>query len=141
MLVCLKEWRSTVFPTVFGHSSMCGAAALISDQELERVSRCAPIPSPEQLRRVLIKWSRVDSLLDSLWSTLHDSGFTLPPLPEPSDLALPEASDTPAPSAPVRTRKARAPPKPKPKPIPSGSAESSTVAHPPPTPSDPAPKR
>lgn len=66
---------------------MFGASALISDDDLERISRCAPVPSIEQLRRYLVNWYRVDSHLESMWDALKAGGFTGPVPPAENDAA------------------------------------------------------
>ncbi|QRV85689.1 Helicase conserved C-terminal domain [Ceratobasidium sp. AG-Ba] len=76
MLSCLLAWRKATFPSIFGRSSLFGAPALISDDELERISRCAPVCSIEQLRSYLIKWRYVDTQLPSMWEALQTGGFT-----------------------------------------------------------------
>lgn len=55
---------------------MFGASALISDDELERISRCAPVPSIDRLRSYLVKWRYVDTQLQSMWEALQAGGFT-----------------------------------------------------------------
>ncbi|KAG8770323.1 hypothetical protein FRC12_004354 [Ceratobasidium sp. 428] len=78
MLACLRTWRAAAFPSAFGVSRMFGASALISDGELERISRCAPVPSIDRLRSYLVKWTHVDSQLESMWEALKAGGFALP---------------------------------------------------------------
>ncbi|KAG8679935.1 hypothetical protein FRC09_018614, partial [Ceratobasidium sp. 395] len=84
---------------------MFGAAALIDDHDLERVSRCAPIPSIERLRRVLIKWHFVDSHLESMWNTLEESGFTICKTPAETTAAPEPDSGSQPTSRPKATRK------------------------------------
>lgn len=88
---------------------MFSVSALISDHDLQRISRCAPIPSIEQLRRYLVRWARVDSHLESMWNALEEGGFTK--LNPPVKLDTPVASSQPA-KARRATQKPLAPPKP-----------------------------
>ncbi|KAF8594095.1 hypothetical protein BDV93DRAFT_565793 [Ceratobasidium sp. AG-I] len=92
MLSCLLTWRKAVFPSVFGRSSMFGVSALISDSELERISRSAPLPSIDRLRSYLIKWSRVDTQLESMWEALKAGGFALPA--EPVEVTMSKSTST-----------------------------------------------
>ncbi|KAG8724199.1 hypothetical protein FRC12_002125 [Ceratobasidium sp. 428] len=78
MLACLRAWRSAAFSSAFGISRMFGASALISDTELERISRCAPVSSIDRLRSYLVKWPHVNSQLESMWEALKAGGFALP---------------------------------------------------------------
>jgi hypothetical protein len=110
MLACLLAWRNAVFPTVFGKASMFGASALISDHDLDRISRCAPLPSISQLRRYLAKWPRAESHSESMWNALKDGGFTEPNPPPQTNASTAPAQRLPKPQA---TRKSRAPPKPR----------------------------
>jgi hypothetical protein len=115
MLSCLVAWREATFLRVFGPDSLFGAEALISDHDIERISRCASVPSIHQLRRYLIKWPDVDSHLESMWNALEEGGFTLsndsPVVPPPAPPALPthnqlpaESSSIPAPRLPSKSR-------------------------------------
>ncbi|KAG8720656.1 hypothetical protein FRC08_018568 [Ceratobasidium sp. 394] len=106
MLSCLFNWRDITFSVIFGSSSMFGAAALINDHDLERVSRCAPIPSIERLRRVLIKWHFVDSHLESMWNALEERGFTVHTIPTETATPAPDLASQPT----SQPRVARNPP-------------------------------
>ncbi|KAG8763630.1 hypothetical protein FRC12_008479 [Ceratobasidium sp. 428] len=106
MLSCLLNWRDKTFSAVFGSSSMFGVAALIDDHDLERVSRCAPVPSIERLRRVLIKWHYVDSHLESMWNTLEEGGFTICKTPAETAAASEPDSGSQSTSRSKSTRKA-----------------------------------
>ncbi|QRV94683.1 DEAD/DEAH box helicase [Ceratobasidium sp. AG-Ba] len=102
MLSCLRTWRANAFPSAFGLSRMFGSSALISDIELERISRCAPVPSIDRLRSYLVKWPYVDSQLESMWEALKAGGFALPvespaPIASGSSLVC-DSQPTPGPS-------------------------------------------
>ncbi|KDN35670.1 hypothetical protein RSAG8_11413, partial [Rhizoctonia solani AG-8 WAC10335] len=106
MLSCLENWRESTVPKVFGLDSLYGPEALISDHDIERVSRCAPIPSVQQLRRYLTKWPDVDTHLKSMWNALEEGGFTLLNDPDPvqststpSNLGHPPPLQTPGASS------------------------------------------
>lgn len=71
---------------------MFGASALISDSELERILRCAPLPSIERLRSYLVKWPRVDTQLKSMWEALKAGGFTTPV--ESAEATIPGSTPT-----------------------------------------------
>ncbi|QRV84911.1 Helicase conserved C-terminal domain [Ceratobasidium sp. AG-Ba] len=89
--------RANAFPSAFGVSRMFGSSALISDAELERISRCAPVPSMDRLRSYLVKWLHVDSQLESMWEALKAGGFALPitsPDPVASDSSLAPHSES-----------------------------------------------
>ncbi|KDN35025.1 hypothetical protein RSAG8_11936, partial [Rhizoctonia solani AG-8 WAC10335] len=151
----------------FGATRMFGAAVLISDDDLVRVSRCTPVPSIEQLRRYLIKWIYVDTLLESMWTSLEGAGFTVLNVVERED-ALVAAPSEPAPGLQVATKPTtssqmrRSNPRPLPLNIPASNtprnphsihpatapsavnhtpSQSTQSSHPPPTPSFPPPKR
>ncbi|CEL58891.1 hypothetical protein RSOLAG1IB_12217 [Rhizoctonia solani AG-1 IB] len=107
MLASLKQWRLVRFQQTFGEYSMMSAGALLSDGDLERVARCSPISSIEQLRRYLLKWPRIDSHLDSMWEALKSAGYTV------SDDAAPATASASTPALNVRTsQKRRTQPKP-----------------------------
>ncbi|CUA68631.1 putative protein L294 [Acanthamoeba polyphaga mimivirus] [Rhizoctonia solani] len=138
---------------------MFGAAVLISDEDLMRVSRCTPLPSIEQLRRYLIKWIYVDTLLESMWSSLQNAGFAVPDAAEPEDVSvvvLSGSSSRPRATANPVTLSHTQKLNPRPKPLnisasnntrhlslrSAGASHSATgSSHPPPTPSFPPPKR
>ncbi|KAG9120324.1 hypothetical protein FRC07_004225, partial [Ceratobasidium sp. 392] len=95
---------------------MFGAAALIDDHDLERVSRCAPVPSIERLRRVLVKWHFVDSHLESMWNTLEEGGFTVCGTPAETTASTPEpgSQSTSQSKAPRKTSRRRSSATPRP---------------------------
>ncbi|KAG8679933.1 hypothetical protein FRC09_018615, partial [Ceratobasidium sp. 395] len=109
MLSCLRAWRRKTFLSIFGRSSMFGASALIGDDQLERISRCAPVPSIQRLKAYLVKWPGVESHLDSMWEALKAGGFALPV--ESAETAAPKSTPTsrpqptPGPSTDKTSRK------------------------------------
>ncbi|EUC67561.1 DEAD/DEAH-box helicase, partial [Rhizoctonia solani AG-3 Rhs1AP] len=168
MLKFLQGWRREEFFKKFGATRMFGAAVLISDDDLVRVSRCAPIPSIEQLRRYLIKWVYVDTLLESMWAALQGAGFAVLELdatePEDALVAVPseptsEPQVAPRPAPPSGMRQSGRRPLPlnlsasntqNPRSVCSATtplgvkhtpSQSTQSSHPPPTPSFPPPKR
>ncbi|KDN40152.1 hypothetical protein RSAG8_08352, partial [Rhizoctonia solani AG-8 WAC10335] len=98
-LECLKRWRRAEFLRKFGATRMFGAAVLISDDDLVRVSRCTPIPSIQQLHRYLVKWNNVDNFLESMWRTLQEEGFASPDIVEVADTTAPDTDPVPEPQA------------------------------------------
>ncbi|KDN41093.1 hypothetical protein RSAG8_07647, partial [Rhizoctonia solani AG-8 WAC10335] len=68
---------------------------LISDHDIERISRCAPVPSIDQLRRYLIKWNGVNYHLESMWDALREGVYALSSTPDIT---------TPAPTQPNPTQ-------------------------------------
>ncbi|KDN41092.1 hypothetical protein RSAG8_07646, partial [Rhizoctonia solani AG-8 WAC10335] len=166
-LELLQRWRREEFLKKFGATRMFGAAVLIGDDDLVRISRCTPVPSIEQLRRYLIKWDYVDTLLESMWTALQDARFAEPTVMEPEDASAAAPSGS-APRPQVATKPTelsqtrQGSPGPSPLNIsasasqdprlvrsvtaPSGTSrrvlsQSSQSSHPPPTPSFPPPKR